>query len=72
MFMILPTHCDDVLIFLSWRKELVVVVALDFSAKTQNKPSKTNREELSPILKRSAKARGVLPYEKAGDTCHLG
>jgi len=61
MFVILPTHCDGVLIFFSWRKELVVVVALDFSAKTQNKPSKTNREEWSPILKRLAKARGGTP-----------
>ena len=60
MFVISPYHCDDVLIFLSWRKELVVVVVLDFSAKTQNKPSKTNREELSRILKRLAKARGGL------------
>ena len=55
-FMILPL---GVLIFFSWRKELVVVVAvLDFSVKTQNKPSKTSEEELIRILKRLAKPRG--------------
>ena len=52
MFRILPAHCDGVLIFFSWRKKLVVVVVLDFSTKTQNKPSKTSEEELIQILKR--------------------
>ena len=36
----------------------MVVVVLDFSTKTQNKPSKTSEEELIQILKRLAKVLG--------------
>ena len=36
----------------------MVVVALGFSTKTQNKPSKTSEEELIQILKRLAKVPG--------------
>lgn len=56
----------------------MVVVVLDFSTKTQNKPSKTSEEELIQILKRLAKVRGGggvgsgergnLPY---GNACRL-
>lgn len=55
----------------------MVVVVLDFSTKTQNKPSKTSEEELIQILKRLAKVRGGsgergnLPYEKVGNACRL-
>ena len=56
----------------------MVVVALGFSTKTQNKPSKTSEEELIEILKRLAKTRvwgggggRELPYEKVRDACHL-
>ena len=35
-------------------------MVLDFSIKTQNKPSKTSGEELIQILKRLAKARGAV------------
>lgn len=45
-------HFDGVVIFFSWRKELVVVVALDSLIKTQSKPKKKSEEELILISKR--------------------
>jgi len=53
-------HFDGVFIFFSWRKELVVVAALDFSIKTQNKPRKKSEEELIQILKRLVKVVGGM------------
>ena len=58
IFMILIAHFDGVVIFFSWRKELVVVVALDFLIKTQSKPKKKSEEELILILKRLVKVEG--------------
>ena len=43
----------------SWTKEVLVVVVLVFSVKTQNKPSRTNEEELIPILKRLASCKFI-------------
>lgn len=60
IFMILIAHFDGVFIFFSWRKELVVVAALDFSIKTQNKPRKKSEEELIQILKRLVKVVGGM------------
>ena len=53
-------HFDGVVIFFSWRKELVVVVALDFLIKTQSKPKKKSEEELILILKRLVKVEGGI------------
>ena len=60
IFMILIADFDGVVIFFSWRKELVVVVALDFLIKTQSKPKKKSEEELILILKRLVKVEGGI------------
>ena len=53
-------HFDGVVIFFSWRKELVVVVALDSLIKTQSKPKKKSEEELILILKRLVIVEGGI------------